>query len=82
LSILSKTTSISSLISILSLIPEILSSICSRWLEWLSTVSLFDLRTFYFQDFCLILFSKIFHIFIEFLFSILCSILYFIYLFL
>jgi hypothetical protein len=39
-------------------------------------------ETFYFQDFWLILFSDVLHIIVQFLFLILCSFLFFIYLFL
>jgi hypothetical protein len=52
---------------------EILSATCSSLLEWPSTVVFFlDYRDFYFQDFCLILSSEVFHIFVQLLLYILC----------
>jgi hypothetical protein len=57
-------------ISVLSLISGILSSTCSSLLEWPSTVYLTK-GTFYFQEFCWILFSDVFHIFVQLLFYIL-----------
>jgi hypothetical protein len=53
---------------------EILFSPCSSLLEWPTTVLLFE-GTFCFQDFCLILFSEVFHIFVQLLFHILCCLL-------
>jgi hypothetical protein len=53
--LLSKYSSLSSLIFILSLSTELLSLTCSSLLEWLSTV-LFVLRNFSFSEFLLIFF--------------------------
>jgi hypothetical protein len=81
LTLLSKRSSVFSLIFIFSSSPEILSSTCSSLLQWLFLDFLFDLWNFLFPGFCLILFSEVFHIFVKFLFHILCCLLYIIDLF-
>jgi hypothetical protein len=48
---------------------------CSSLLEWHSTVFCLSKGTFYFQDFCLILSSEVFHIFVQLLFYIFCCLL-------
>jgi hypothetical protein len=73
---LTKSASLFSLTSILFLSSGILSSTSSTLLEWLSTVFFCLTKgTFYFQDFCLILFSEVFHIFVQILIYILCCLL-------
>jgi hypothetical protein len=53
----------------------------SSLLEWTSTVFCLTKGTFYFQKFCLILFSEIFHIIVKLFFYIFCCLLSFIYIF-
>jgi hypothetical protein len=65
----------------LSLNPLILSFTCSSLLECLSTLFIFDLRNFFPQNFCLILFSEDFHIFVKLLFHIFSCVLKYISLF-
>jgi hypothetical protein len=64
-------TKIFSLISILSLSSEILSLVLVCWSGLLLYFCLTK-GTFCFQDFCLIIFSEVFHIFVQLLFYILC----------
>jgi hypothetical protein len=72
LSVLSKDSSVFfSLTAILSSSPEILSSTCSSMLQWLLNYFLFGLRDFIFPGFDSLLFET-FHIFLKFLFCILC----------
>jgi hypothetical protein len=82
LSCLTKIYSVFSLTSILSSNSEILSSTCSSLLQWPSFFLFVCLikGTFYLQDFCLILFSEVLHIFVQVFFYILCYHLYFIHL--
>jgi hypothetical protein len=70
------------LISILSMKPEFLSSTCSSLLEWLSTQFFICFKKLFSQDFCWILFSGVFYIFVKLLFPIFCCLLYFICIFL
>jgi hypothetical protein len=70
-----------SLISILSWSPEILSSTCSRVLEWFSTVVFIWFRDFLFSGFLFVCFiSETFYIFFKLLFHISYYLLCFIYL--
>jgi hypothetical protein len=74
--------SLTSIISLSSEIPSSFVFVCWSVLPlWVFFVCVFLTKgTFYFKDFCLVLFSEVFHIFVQFLCFILCCYLLFIYL--
>jgi hypothetical protein len=65
---LTKSSPVFSLISILFLSSENLSSTSSSVGVTFQCVFCLTKETFYFQDFCFILFSEVFHIFVQLLF--------------
>jgi hypothetical protein len=81
LSLLSNNSSVLSLISVLFLSPEVLSFAWSSWLGWLSTLLFIWFKEYFTSRISVLILFSVFHIFVKFLFRILCCLLYFICLF-